>query len=97
MEYLKLARELPGYGEVVFPHCACDSRKEGHVIVSVGTEGIKLHACREDGTPESQVVSLRWDCIRQWEVDEEGKYQHFLCIKMQEILPCHYIQTIFLL
>lgn len=74
VEYLKLARELPGYGEIVFPHCACDSRKEGHVIVSIGSEGIKLQACREDGTPESQIVSLRWDCIRQWEVDEEGKY-----------------------
>ncbi|XP_060525618.1 sorting nexin-27 isoform X2 [Cylas formicarius] len=71
-EYLKLARELPGYGEVVFPHCACDSRKDGHVIVSVGTAGIKLHACHEDGTAESQVVALEWDSVRQWEVDEEG-------------------------
>lgn len=35
-EYLKLARELPGYGEIVFPHCACDSRKDGHVILSIG-------------------------------------------------------------
>lgn len=73
VEYLKLARELPGYGEVVFPHCACDSRKEGHVIVSVGSVEIKLQACREDGTPESQVISLRWDSVRQWEVDEEGE------------------------
>lgn len=71
-EYLKLARELPGYGEVVFPHCACDSRKDGHVVVAVGSTGIKLHACREDGTLESQVVVLQWDTIRQWEVDDEG-------------------------
>lgn len=35
-EYLALARTLPGYGDVVFPHCACDSRKEGHVIPAVG-------------------------------------------------------------
>ena len=35
-EYLKLARALPGYGDVVFPHCACDSRKEGHVLPAVG-------------------------------------------------------------
>lgn len=87
-EYLKLARELPGYGEVVFPHCACDSRKEGHVIVSVGTEGIKLQACREDGTPESQVVSLRWDCIRQWEIDEEGKYIHLFIVMQLYSLNC---------
>lgn len=53
--------------------------------MSVGTEGLKLHACREDGTPESQVVSLRWDCIRQWEIDEEGQCSQlasifFLCL-----------------
>lgn len=36
VEYLKLARELPGYGEIVFPHCSCDSRKDGHVILSIG-------------------------------------------------------------
>lgn len=35
-EYLALCRTLPGYGDVVFPHCACDSRKEGHVIPAVG-------------------------------------------------------------
>lgn len=35
-EYLTLARTLPGYGDVVFPHCACDSRKEGHVIPAIG-------------------------------------------------------------
>lgn len=36
IEYLKLARSLPGYGDVVFPHCACDSRKEGHVVPAIG-------------------------------------------------------------
>lgn len=35
-EYLALCRTLPGYGDVVFPHCACDSRKEGHVIPAIG-------------------------------------------------------------
>lgn len=35
-EYLDLARTLNGYGEVVFPHCATDSRKDGHVIPSIG-------------------------------------------------------------
>lgn len=35
-EYLALCRTLPGYGDVVFPHCACDSRKDGHVIPAIG-------------------------------------------------------------
>ncbi|XP_044737971.1 sorting nexin-27 [Chrysoperla carnea] len=71
-EYLNLARELPGYGEIVFPHCACDSRKGGHVVVSVGTNGIRLQACSEDGTLEAQLVELHWNCISQWEADDEA-------------------------
>lgn len=51
-QYLALARELPGYGEVVFPHCGCDSRKEGHIIASIGYNSFRLLACRNDGTLE---------------------------------------------
>ncbi|CAH1173632.1 unnamed protein product [Phaedon cochleariae] len=72
VEYLKLARDLPGYGDVMFPHCACDCRKEGHVVLSIGAGGVKLHACAEDGALESQVIVLEWDSLRQWEIDEEG-------------------------
>lgn len=51
-QYLKLARTLEGYGELTFPHCACDARKEGHVMVIVGLEALKMQACKEDGTIE---------------------------------------------
>ncbi|PSN44097.1 Sorting nexin-27 [Blattella germanica] len=71
-EYLRLARELTGYGEVVFPHCSCDSRKEGHVIASVGAASFKLQACREDGALETQVVEFAWTSIKEWEVDDEA-------------------------
>lgn len=71
-QYLKLARELSGYGDIVFPHCACDSRKEGHVIPAVGTAAFKLHAAKEDGTLESQVVEFQWSTIARWEMDEDG-------------------------
>nr|XP_012141236.1 PREDICTED: uncharacterized protein LOC100882776 isoform X2 [Megachile rotundata] len=71
-EYLKLAKELSGYGDIVFPHCACDSRKEGHVVAAVGAAAFKLHAAKEDGTLESQVVEFQWNTITRWEVDEEG-------------------------
>ncbi|XP_071051620.1 sorting nexin-27 isoform X2 [Onthophagus taurus] len=81
-EYLKLARELPGYGDVVFPHCGCDTRKGGHVIVAVGSQNLKLHACREDGTLESQVVALNWDSISQWEADDEATA---FCIKYNRV------------
>lgn len=52
LQYLKLVRQMDGYGEVTFPHCACDSRKDGHVIAIIGIKCFKLQACKEDGTPE---------------------------------------------
>jgi len=51
-QYLRLARELDHYGEMAFPHCACDSRKGGHVIAIIGVQCLKLQACKEDGSPE---------------------------------------------
>lgn len=51
-EYLQLVRSLEGYNDVSFPHCACDARRDGHVIAVVSYEAFKLQACREDGTPE---------------------------------------------
>nr|CAD7393227.1 unnamed protein product [Timema cristinae] len=71
-EYLRLARELTGYGAVVFPHCSCDSRKEGHVVASVGSSGFKLQACREDGVMQPQVVYFSWSIIKEWEVDDDS-------------------------
>ncbi|XP_076330452.1 sorting nexin 27 isoform X3 [Tachypleus tridentatus] len=71
-EYLKLVRSLDGYGELSFPHCACDARKEGHVVATIGLGSLKLQACKEDGTLESQIIEFRWDSIKEWEVDEEG-------------------------
>uniref|UniRef100_A0A8D8NP71 Sorting nexin-27 n=4 Tax=Culex pipiens TaxID=7175 RepID=A0A8D8NP71_CULPI len=71
-EYLSLARTLPGYGDIVLPHCACDSRKEGHVVPAVGMKSFRLHACREDGGIEAQTVELQWATISRWESDEES-------------------------
>lgn len=36
----------------MFPHCACDSRKGGHVIAIVSHECFKLQACSYEGLPE---------------------------------------------
>ena len=52
MQYLELVRKAEDYNEVAFPHCPCDSRKQGHVIAIVGPHGFKLQACQEDGTLE---------------------------------------------
>lgn len=72
VEYLKLARSLEGYGELTFPHCPSDARKEGHVVVTVAYGCFKLQACKEDGTLEPKVLEFDWHCINEWEVDDEA-------------------------
>ena len=52
LQYLDIARHLPGYGEIALPHCACDARKDGHVIAIACAASFKLQACKEDGSPE---------------------------------------------
>jgi len=61
-QYLKLVRQLDGYGKVVFPHCPCDSRKGGNVVSIVGWECFKLQACKEDGTVEVCCLSFKPYC-----------------------------------
>lgn len=58
-----MAKELPGYGEVIFPHCPCDSRKTGHVMAAVGFLGLRLIACTEDGTLEVILIVTTINCI----------------------------------
>ncbi|UYV72054.1 SNX27 [Cordylochernes scorpioides] len=59
VQYLKLVRTLEGYGELSFPHCPCDAKKEGHVVATVGLESFKLQACKEDGVLESVSICCR--------------------------------------
>jgi len=71
-EYLAAVRQLEGYGEIVFPHCPCDSRKGGHVIVAAGIDSFSLHACSEEGVSESQTIKFPWPSITQWDMEEEA-------------------------
>lgn len=70
--YLSLLRSCEGYNEVMFPHCACDSRRKGHVITAISMKHFKLHACTEDGTLENQVILFEWSEMQRWDTDEEG-------------------------
>lgn len=47
-----MLRTCEGYNEILFPHCACDSRRKGHVITAISITHFKLHACTEDGQLE---------------------------------------------
>lgn len=51
-QYLDVVRSLPDYNTVQFPHCACDARKVGHVVMTIGIESLRLRACSEDGALE---------------------------------------------
>ena len=40
-DYLTCVRDMEGYGGVVFPHCASDARKEGHVVPIVSFDAFR--------------------------------------------------------
>ena len=42
---------------MLFPHCKCDARKTGHVIMSVGSGGIGLKACSDEGVKEDVSIN----------------------------------------
>ncbi|XP_074614990.1 sorting nexin-27-like isoform X1 [Acropora palmata] len=71
-EYLDVARTLEGYGTEVFPHCACDARKSGHVIVSISIESFRLQACSDQGERQDQEHTFNWEELSQWEADQEA-------------------------
>ena len=71
LDYIKHVYKLDGYGDTVFPHCPCDSRKHGHVIVILTYACFKLKACSREGEPESQVVEFLYEDIDRVEVDDD--------------------------
>nr|CAB3266460.1 sorting nexin-27-like [Phallusia mammillata] len=70
-DYVELATKSPSYGSVTFPHCSCDSRKRGHVIVNISSTAFKLFACTDDGEIESQVIEFEWPEMQNWEVKKD--------------------------
>ena len=52
LQYLDLARSLPDYNILEFPHCPCDARKAGHVVVAIGLKHLRLTACTTGGVTE---------------------------------------------
>ncbi|XP_072132088.1 sorting nexin-27-like isoform X2 [Mobula birostris] len=70
--YLNVVRSCEGYNEIIFPHCACDSRRKGHVITAISIKHFKLYACTEAGELENQVIIFEWGEMQRWDTDEEG-------------------------
>ncbi|XP_067935561.1 sorting nexin-27-like [Watersipora subatra] len=71
IQYLKVIRKLPGYGEIVFPFCKCDARKDGFVVISVGFRNLKLHACDNNGALEGNVIEFHWSNITTHDISHD--------------------------
>jgi len=74
-DFLELVRKSSDYSSVSFPHCACDSRKRGHVTCKISFDNFKLFACTEDGVMESQVIDFSWLEMKEWQITEDGHFQ----------------------
>lgn len=74
MQYLDLLRSVPDCTAVDFPHCKCDARKVGHVIVTISSSDIRLKACSEEGVLEGQEHTFPWEmvCISEADIEEEA-------------------------
>lgn len=85
-QYLQVVRGCEGYGDIVFPHCPCDSRKKGHVVAYVGYKSFRLQACKEDGTLQTQVIDFAWSTVEKFEVDDEAMAFCFLYRQTEELI-----------
>ena len=78
-EFLEVVQTCPGYNTIVFPHCACDSRKDGHVILSVSFHKISIQACSLDGIKQDQIKNFAWPSVSDYGFD--GDVFHFTISK----------------
>jgi len=72
ISFLDAIRNFDGYCSIRFPHCMCDARKDGPVLLTVSLTNVKLKACTDDGTPLEQEHTFTWEEIINWDADEEG-------------------------
>uniref|UniRef100_A0A8D1Z6D2 Sorting nexin 27 n=2 Tax=Sus scrofa TaxID=9823 RepID=A0A8D1Z6D2_PIG len=80
--YLNMLRTCEGYNEIIFPHCACDSRRKGHVITAISITHFKLHACTEEGQLEVRVhLVYSWPVRWLWPAHWEYFDTHLLCFR----------------
>ena len=70
-KYLDLARQLPGYGQIVFPQCLCDFRHQGYIMTSISYSTFTVYSCDIHKALGDVLLTVSWDAIDQWEIDEE--------------------------
>ena len=80
-EFLKVIQSCPGYNMVSFPHCACDSRKDGHVILSLSQEKISIQACTSTGERQEQIKNFSWANVNDFGSNPVEDIFHFTITK----------------
>lgn len=78
-EFLEVVHTCPGYNTIVFPHCACDSRRDGHVILLISFNKISIQACSQSGEKQDQVKNFAWPSVSDYGCD--GDVFHFTISK----------------
>lgn len=73
LQFLDAVRSFDGYCSIRFPHCSCDARKDGPVILVVSLKYLQLKACQDDGTPLVCYVLLFVSSIRCLDFFKPGK------------------------
>jgi hypothetical protein len=77
-EYLALLRTMDGYGSIVFPHCASDAKREGHVLPIVSFQAFRLQ------------VEIFSHCARALDSTQEGYFLpiiSFQAFRLQVQIP----------
>ncbi|KAL5482085.1 hypothetical protein EMCRGX_G022368 [Ephydatia muelleri] len=85
--FMELARSLPDYSSMVFPHCRSDARKTGNIILTITLDGMRVRACSTEGVPEKQEHNFPWEMIKKAETDLEEQSFAFQYARDQQQDP----------
>ncbi|VDN21690.1 unnamed protein product [Gongylonema pulchrum] len=71
-KYLCMVRVMDGYNRIVFPHCGCDSRKVGDVVLAVSFSQLTIRACDSEGNLQEDELFFDWSDVLQYKIVDDG-------------------------
>ena len=79
-QYVNVAKDLPGFNSLDFPHCLSSVRGDGYVIPRLTSKGLEFVACSSTGETEGATVQLEWKLYQEHLLQEDGSiviaFQH---------------------
>ncbi|VDN07101.1 unnamed protein product [Thelazia callipaeda] len=67
-----MVRAMDGYNKIVFPHCNCDSYKNGDIILATDFSKLTVQACDYEGKTQDDVLIFDWSDILTYEIVDNG-------------------------